>query len=182
MRNKIIGSICLIFVLTMNSFVFANNRPGVFTISLGNGYYHFDTKRKLENTYSQNIAFDYNFNRAVSIEGLIGLLNTDTTRENINPNVGAHGYLYTIDGLYHFRPYQFVEPYVLGGIGAVGLKPNGIDSKYQGNLNAGIGSQFFIDRSIALKLEARDVYTMIGGKNDYLINAGISFLFDTCFK
>lgn len=181
MKKSMLNLICFTtLALTATSISLASNRPGAITLSLSDGYYNFDSKRKLDNTYIQSLTMDYNLNQRFGIEGGVGLINTDTTRYNLNPKVGVHGYLFTVDGLYHFQSQHCFAPYALAGIGALSLKPNGTDSNYQGNINVGLGSQFFIDKSIAFKLEARDVYTMVGGKNDYLINFGISFLFDTC--
>lgn len=77
-------------------------------------------------------------------------------------------------------PYRFVEPYLLAGVGVIGLNPNRNDGHNEGNMNFGIGSDFFIEKSIAFRIEARDFYTFVGGKNDILIGAGIKFLLDLC--
>ena len=87
------------------------------------------------------------------------------------------GFIYTIDGVYRFKPCGRLAPYALGGIGALSISPNGNESSTQGNINAGIGSQYFIDPSIAFRAEIKDLYTMTGGKNDVMINFGVTFLF-----
>jgi hypothetical protein len=74
-------------------------------------------------------------------------------------------------------PYQCIEPFLLAGVGATGLNPNGNSANYEGNINAGAGAQWFINDIIAFRAEARDFYTIIGGKNDVFLGAGISFYF-----
>jgi len=152
----------------------AENRPGATTFTLAAAYYHFSSARNLKNASLPNIALAYNFNERWAIEGGVGVINTNQR----TTDQGVHGFLYTIDGLYRFKPHQHFEPYVLAGIGILGLKPNGNSNEHQGNINAGIGAQFFADKSIALRAELRDVYTMSGGKNDWMANIGVSYLFD----
>ncbi len=87
-----------------------------------------------------------------------------------------HGFLYTADGLYRFKPMSVTQPYVLAGVGVLSLKPNANNGVNQGNVNAGAGLQVFFKSWGALRAEVKDIYTLSGGKNDILINAGISFL------
>jgi hypothetical protein len=66
----------------------------------------------------------------------------------------------------------------LAGPGIIGLNPNGNDPNNEGNINAGLGTQYFVDKSFAFKVEARDFYTITGGgKNDVLIDVGVTYLF-----
>ena len=154
--------------------VFAGNNPGDVTLTFSDAYYHFDNRRKLQNVGVPNLAIAYNFTQHIALEGGIGVFNTNQRGYSQR---GVHGYLYTVDGLYRFTPYARWEPYVLFGIGAITLYPQLFDSEHQGNMNAGIGTQFFADNMIALRGEIRDIYTLSGGKNDVMVNFGISFLF-----
>jgi hypothetical protein len=106
---------------------------------------------------------------------MYGTVNTKQTDEEGGDHV--HGNLFLIDGIYRFSSYHMFEPYVLAGIGVLGLKPSDTELNQQGNINAGMGTQVFLDRSIALRIEARDLYTTTGsGKNEIMLNAGISIL------
>ena len=178
-KGKIVSFVGL-FALMGCHIVFAENRPGVVTVSVADGYYHFAEKHKMQNTSIPNVSLAYNFTDHWAIEGTVGLLNTNTSSTNIQPNVSEHGYLYTAAGLYRFCPYWQFQPYVSAGIGVLGLKPNGTDSQHQGNLNVGVGTQWLVHKTIAFRAEARDIYTMTGGKNDYMISLGMSFLFCAC--
>ncbi|EKD73716.1 MAG: hypothetical protein ACD_45C00215G0007 [uncultured bacterium] len=164
---------CLMIILVSSSFVLAGNRPGAFSVRLADGYYFFAPKRHLKNTSIPTIELGYDFNRQWGIKGGAGVLNTRTKRDL----GGAHGIVYTLDGVYHLPACQHLEPYLLGGIGIISLKPSGSDPVNQANVNAGIGANYFFDPSIALGLEAKDLYTMSGGKNDVMLTAGITFLF-----
>jgi outer membrane protein W len=153
----------------------AGNRPGATTLTLAGAYYHFASSRHLDNTSLPNVALAYDFTDRWAIEGNVGAVNTN--QKPVLGGADVHGFLYTVDGIYRLMPHQSFEPYVIAGVGVLAMKPNGLNSQHQGNLNAGIGTQVFFGDMIALRGEIRDLYTTTGpGKNDYMINFGVSFL------
>ncbi len=162
-----------LLALSATTMAFAGNRPGAVTFSAGEAYYRFAPKRHFENNGLPNIALAYNVNDRFAVEGGVGLINT-----NIHNSTTLHGTLYTIDGLYRLSTYGHFEPYVSAGIGAIAMQSTfNAESQQQGNLNAGVGTQFFVDNSIALRGEVKDLYTIAGGKNDMMANFMMSFLF-----
>lgn len=160
-----------LFALFMTGISYAGNRPGAWTITPSVGYYFFAAKRSIYNTTLPNLAFAYNFDEHWAGEVDAGVINTNNSSEQ-----GVHGMLYTVDGIYRFMPRGNFEPYALAGVGVIGLKPPGNTSTQQALINAGIGTQYFIDPSIALRADVRDLYTMSGGYNEGMINFGVSFL------
>lgn len=164
-------------ILFISSACYAGNHPGQITVSTMESYYHFSTKRSFDNTSVPNIAFAYNIDSHWGLEADLGLINTNINPPHVPVKQGVHGFLFTLDGIYRFLPHKIVEPFLSFGLGALNLKPNGNDSQYQGNINAGIGAQIFVDEAIAFRTEIRDLYTLSGGKNDYMIDLGLSFLF-----
>ena len=155
---------------------FAGNRPGAVTFTPGVSYYIFAGKRNLTNTFLlPTVALAYNFDDHWGIEGTYGRFNTSYDTSNVSGSINGDNYL--VDALYHFAPHDRFQPYVTGGLGVTYLNPNGTSANSQANLNAGIGAQYFYDHSIALRGEARDLYTMSGGKNDVMLSIGVSFLF-----
>lgn len=161
-------------ILAMNV-ASAGNQAGSTTLTLSDAYYAFAQKRHLNNTSMPNASIAYNFTPSWAIEGSVGVLNPN--QKSGYSGLKYHGFLYTVDGLYRFTPCGLFEPYALAGVGILGLKPSGTDSTWLANINAGVGTQFFVDNSIALRVEAKDIYTMSGGKNDVMVNFGVSFLF-----
>jgi hypothetical protein len=160
--------------LLCQGIVFAENRPGAVTFTLSNAYYHFNTHRHLRNTGLPNVALAYDFNERWAIEAGMGIINTDAN----NDTYGVHGSLYTLDGIYRFNKMKVLSPYVLAGVGVLGLKPVSNDIRQQGNLNAGIGTQIFFGDDIAIRGEFRDLLTTTGStKNEWMVNLGISILF-----
>lgn len=177
-----------IFVLTSiavatlvgSSFAMAGNRPGAVTVTVEDSYYHFANKRHIDNANVPNAAIAYDFDKNWAMEFGMGIINSHINRPAVNSQEGTHGYLYTLDGLYRFGTFSVFEPFVSFGVGELNVYPNGYDSTHQGNINAGIGSQLFASDSIAFRGEIRDLYTLSGGKNDFMVGLGMSFLFDTC--
>lgn len=175
--EKINRLIFFCIVLTMASAVFAFNRPGAVSFTLGYGYEFFSAKRHIKNTSIPNIALAYNFNRRWGIEGLVGI---SRTHFNASGMQQVKGNLFVVDAICHFLPYRLIEPYVLAGVGVLALRPSsGREANNQSNINAGVGVQIFFSQSVALRADVRDFYTITGGgKQDVLLNAGMSFLFD----
>lgn len=183
MLDKVEGSmkyVCRCLLLTsllLSSFAFAANREGAMSFTLGDGYYYFASKRHLDNTNVGYGALGYDLTERYGVEGLLGFFNTQS-RNTIDNGSQVNGTLFALDVIYRFTPYGNLAPYVLAGPGATSMNPNGNDAHTEGNINAGIGAQYFIDKMIAFRVDVRDFYTIVGGKNDYFINGGVSFLFD----
>lgn len=162
------------------STAYAGNRANTATLTLGAGYEYFTDKRKIENTSMPMVMLGYNFTQHWGAEALLGIFNTDF-KSSVNDDRQINGTLFALDAMYHFNPFRsVVEPFVLAGVGATGLNPNRQDGHNEGNINAGLGAQIFFDKSIAFRVEARDFYTWVGGKNDYMFDAGVTFLLDIC--
>ncbi len=161
-----------------SGFVFADNRPGAVTLRLADGYVFFADKRQLDNTSIPTIELGYNFNEKWGVQAGVSVINTDIAHPDPGMKPGAHGFYYLLDGVYHFNAHGHFQPYALGGVGITGLKvSNTNDPRDEANVNLGIGAEYFISESITLGVDARDVYTMSGGKNDVMLLAGVKFLF-----
>jgi hypothetical protein len=173
MKKLCIGLLCLL-VLPV---AIAGNRPGALTLTGGAGYEYFSSKRDIENTGVGYVELGYDMTQHWGFEGFLGGFKTNSN--NANDTRDVDGTLFAVDVLYHFSPvYCMVEPFLLAGPGITSIDPNGSDAHTEGNINAGAGLQFFIHKSIALKIEARDFYQITSTKNDVLVDGGISFLFD----
>ncbi len=171
---------CLSFFLILfSSTLFAATRANSVAFTLGGGYEYFSSKHEVKNTGVGFGALGYNFTDHWGIEGLVGFFNTKSQRV-ATYHEQVKGTLFAIDGLYHFSSFQVVEPYLLAGVGVMGMNPSGDDAHNEGNINAGVGVQWFANQVVALRVEARDFYTWVGGKNDVMLDAGVMFLLDLC--
>lgn len=158
--------------------VHAFNQAGTVTLTGGGGYDYFSSKRHVKNNGIGFGALGYNFTDAWGIEGLYGRFYTQsTTPATYNQNVS--GNMFAANGVYHFAPYHFVQPYLLAGPGVMTFNPNGTDAHNEVNINAAVGVQLFVNEIIAFRFEARDLYTFVGAKNDVFLSAGLTFFINT---
>ncbi len=171
--KKIKNIYIALFALFLADHAMAGNRSGATTLTLATAYYHFSSQRHLDNTTLPNIALAYDFTDRWALEGGVGVVNTN--QKPVLGGLGVHGFLYTIDGIYRFQPHTSWEPYLIAGVGMLAMRQNNLDNNHQGNINAGVGTQVFFGEMIALRGEVRDLYTTTG-RNDYMINFGVSFL------
>lgn len=151
-----------------------NNENSV-TFTLGGGKIFFAPKRRIDNTGIGFGAIGYNFTSHWGIEALVGFFNTSFTGD-FSSDQSLNGTLVLVDALYHFCPYRFVVPYAMAGVGVTGISPNRTDANNEGNINAGVGLQAFANNVVTFRIEARDIYTIVGGKNDVMLDAGLTFL------
>lgn len=163
-----------------SAYAYAGNIAGSGTVTLGGGFESFSSKRHLDSTGFPMIILGYNFTDHWGIEGLLTGFNTKY-HKSVNDNRHINGNLFAIDGVYHFSPYRAVlQPYVLAGIGVTGLNPNISNANNAANINAGLGAEYFIHPLVAFRADIRDIYTMVGGKNDFVIDGGITLMLGGC--
>lgn len=149
-------------------------------LSVDGGYEWFASKRHLENTGMGYVLAGYNFTDHWGIEGLAGAWRSHS-RNNGNYNQRIRGKQFAVDGVYHFSAlsiaHQMIEPFLLAGVGVnhYNNNNNNADPNSEGNINAGAGVHIFANDVVAVRLEARDFYTITGGKNDYMVAGGVSF-------
>ena len=157
----------------------AETVPNSMTLTIGGGNYYFASKRQLDNAAFPFGAIGYNFTKQWGVELLGAFFNTDSHLPADNGKK-VNGTLFVLDGMYHFSNLYSLDPYVMLGPGVLGLSPNGNDANNQANLNGGVGLQYFFNKAVSLRLEARDFYTIIGGKNDYYLDAAVSVFIPFC--
>ena len=173
-------------VAATESPVYAQSRPGALSITAGGGYDFFSSKRRMDNTGIGFLAIGYDFTCRWGVEAFFAGFRTNFKR-SVDDNRRINGTIAAFDAVYHFDAYNAfgrepytIQPYLLAGFGAIGLNPTLTDANNEGNANGGIGVALTLHRMLALRLEARDFYTFVGGKNDVTVGAALSVIFDTC--
>lgn len=161
------------------SYSYFGNRPGAMTFTLGGGYISLDKKRDMNSKAAGMIELGYDLTEHWGIEGMLAGFNTHF-KNSVNDTRHVSATYFAIDGVYHFLPDNMFEPYILAGVGVTGLSPNRFDSTNSGNINAAAGVQLFLNKTFSFRVEARDLYTWEGGKNDVFLNAGVSASIDLC--
>lgn len=178
-RPRILSALILGLIpslYTPFSFAHVGNRPGLVGLTLGVGRITFSSRRHIDNTNLPYAALSYNFTTQWGIEVMGGAFTT----ESHNPvDNGSHvqGGIGAVDAVYHLTG-KAIEPFVTAGVGMTTLTPNGTDAHQEGNVNIGVGGQYFLTKTAALRLEGRDFYTWAGGKSDVFVGASVSFFRD----
>ncbi len=154
----------------------AFNQANQFVFGLDGGLGVFSPRHHLNNTGVIDARLGYNITKEYGVQALFSVFNTESTR-GFRKGAHVNGNFYAFDVVKYFSPYHQFQPYIAAGPSVVALNPNSPDANNEGGINAALGSQWFSGKKIALSLEARAFYTMIGGKWDFYPNAGVVFLF-----
>ena len=172
-----ISKFCIFSMLACQP-ALAFNQAGDVTLTAGGGYDIFSSKRHIQNAGIPVGIIGYNFTDNWGIEGLLGFFHADSIAPAIYGKQ-INGTMFAANVVYHFSPYSFIQPYVLAGPGAMDLNPNGTSAHAEGNINAAVGAQLFMTEVVAFRVEARDLYTFVGGKNDVFLSGGVTVLIAT---
>ena len=142
--------------------------------SLGEGYYCFAARRHLDNTTLPFGALTYHLTNQLGIEGLVGWFVTQS-HAAVNDDQSANGGLFALDVIYTRWPDWRYVPYLLAGPGLLSINPNGTDPNTTGIINGGVGLKITISPQVAFRFDVRDIYTIVGSKQDFFLNGGVQF-------
>lgn len=79
-----------------------------------------------------------------------------------------------LGGLNYFGEQPLQGPYVAGGLGITYLSPNlqGTSSRVRASMNVGVGYQFPLAPSLALRTELRGYFTLIDSQGSFFCSGG----------
>jgi outer membrane protein with beta-barrel domain len=169
----------LLSALLISPLLYADIKAGSIGLTLGEGEEFFDEQRHLNNTNISIVAASYQFSQYWGIEGFAGFFST-TYKPIANYHRSVIGSVYLLDGTYHFLPNKRLSPYVTAGIGMSSIDSDRFDATNEGNVNASLGLRYAFDEVVSLRIEAKDIYTFVGSKNDVLVFAGLTFSIYWC--
>ncbi len=152
----------------------AEIKPNNFNITPLIGGYAFESNQNLEDGSLKWGGFGYNFDEHWGTEVQFNYI--DTKVENTGESVD--GYLYRLDGLYHFMPDSKLVPYLAAGIGGITLDPDKSGSDTDAFINGGGGLKYFVTESIALRGDIRYVLSSGSTHNNLAYFLGVIFHFD----
>lgn len=175
MNKKRLG-VMLLLLAGGQTAVFAADRAGAFFVRPAVGSYFPASKRQIDSTGAPQLTIGYDVSDRWGLAAGVTVINT--TQKSAIGGENVHGFLYTLDALYHFDQWKAFSPWVFAGPMITSLKPpTGSDPINQAGASIGAGVGYFFSDSVALSVDARDLYTFSGGKNDLLLTAGVVFLF-----
>lgn len=152
------------FLLAAALPVHAQTDEGQFDFSPFVGEHKFENKQNLEDDFTYGLRLGYAITPNWSLEGAVSFVETHVDNALItNPTEGQFAspiddvdlLLYQVDALYHFRPQQKFQPYLVGGYGAADYSPS-ISDKHMSAFNLGAGAKYWFNDSVALRLDVRN--------------------------
>ena len=163
-------ALTLIMILGVASGAAAEHRADSFTISPYLGGYAFDSDLNLEDDFTYGLGLGYNFSKNWAAETSFNYAESELDSGSTDVDT----YLYRLDALYHFMPDKRFVPYVAAGIGAFDFDSDnsaGDETETSGNFGGGV--KYFLNESMALRADVRDVMTF--PENTLLYTAGFTF-------
>ncbi|GAB6082417.1 OmpA family protein [Desulfuromonas carbonis] len=172
MTSTIFG-IFLILILAVPAL--AANQGGTYTLTPLVGGYLFEGQQNVErNAPTLGLALGYNFDRNLGTEATLQYINANTNRGG---GKDINGYLYRIDGIYHFFPGNMVVPYLAAGFGGLTLNPYFNEEETNGLFDWGGGLKIYGSDNLALRLDVRHLLVFDHPENNLAYTAGLMYQF-----
>jgi len=131
----------------------AEIKPNTFNLTPLIGGYVFEGDQDLENGSLFGLGFGYDFDKHWGAEVQFNYVDTEAD----SSGEGVDGYLYRLDGLYHFMPENKPVPYVAAGLGGLTLDLDKAVNDTSFIINYDGGIKYFLTDDIALRGDIRHV-------------------------
>ncbi|MGB4344475.1 MAG: OmpA family protein [Moraxellaceae bacterium] len=125
----------------------------------------------IEDKEGYGLSLGYRFTPAIGLEAHFA--RTETELEANNGDIRADRM--SIDGYYTFNADSKFSPYVLLGAGQGRLKPDNSETITDTIVNAGLGAFYRFTDTVALRMEAREVFNSDEDLNDAVAMLGLEF-------
>lgn len=192
----------LFLALATSTAAFAEVRQGAVTVSPFVGGYLFEGDQRLKtDNFMFGTGVGYLITDHIGIEGVVGYINGRRKPEDVpaqaivttpdsrslngafldsgpalDPHRGrVHGFIYKVEGLYHFNPAGKFVPFVAAGVGGLTLDPKEGTSRTSVILDYGAGIQYFLSNNLAFRADVRHVFALNEGENNLLYTAGLAY-------
>jgi len=153
----------------------AENQGGTYTLTPLAGGYLFEGQQNVErNAPTLGLALGYNYDRNFGAEAAIQYINANTDQGG---GKGVKGYLYRLDGLYHFFPGNMVVPYLAAGFGGLTLNPYLDEAETNALFDWGGGVKIYGSDTLALRLDVRHLLVFDHPENNLAYTAGFMYQF-----
>jgi OmpA-OmpF porin, OOP family len=169
----------LVGILFSSAPVLAQFRPYALTVSPYLGAQRFEGNQGVEDSSMVGLAIGYNLGRRLAAEGVIGFVDTTSSRQ---PETEVRGYSLRLDLLYHLSQQKLVPFLAIGG-GVVSYETKGGESDQDLQAGYGLGIKYFLSENLALRADARHLFHINfndtgnsrSGYHNLLYSAGLHF-------
>ena len=174
-RKQLTGTLLGLFLLSLTTPGFAENRAGAYSLSPLVGGHTFDSKQDLETSPTFGLRAGYNFTENWAAEAVFSYTLAEAEQPNF-PETDA--YSYGVDALYHFNPRGNFVPFLAAGLGGTTFErpAKGLGDSSEWLFNYGVGVKYFIADSVALRGDVRHVVLPDDSLSNLVYTAGVTFL------
>lgn len=174
-RKQLTGTLLGLFLLSLSTPGFAENRAGAYSLSPFVGGHTFDSKQDLETSPIFGLRAGYNFTENWGAEAVFSYTLAEAEEPNY-PETDA--YSYGVDALYHFNPRGNFVPFLAAGLGGTTLErpAKGLSDSSDWLFNYGVGVKYFVADSVALRGDVRHVVLPDDSLSNLVYTAGVTFL------
>lgn len=165
--------VVLSILLACATAAMAENREGAFNLSPFVGGYFFEGDQNLDDGLAVGLGLGYNLTERISAELGLNYISSETEALDID----VDGYLYRLEGLYHFMPDSKLVPFVAAGLGGITLDSDRSSSDSDFLADYGLGLKYFLNNDLALRADVRHIYVFDDPDNNLLATVGLNFLF-----
>jgi OOP family OmpA-OmpF porin len=181
MRRLALFFMCVIFLSGICNMASAQEPELSYFITPYVGYTWFDSDQKVDDAPAYGIRIGYNFTKYFGLETSVEYINTNYDRDNNSRSVNIGNY--RLDGIFNLLPDNQLVPFVFAGVGGQYIDyPSGTHDRNAATLNYGAGLKFFLDESIALRADIRQIHVFqnvddIDDRRDIEATLGVTYYF-----
>ena len=151
----------------------AEIKADAFALTPFIGGYLFEGDQNLKHRPTYGLGFGYAFDKNWGGEAVFNYVDTDYDTGSGDMDV----YLYRLDGLYHFHPFEKLIPYVAAGIGGITFDAEKGCSDTDPILNYGAGVKYFLTDTVALRGDVRHIIGLDDTENNLAYTVGLTICF-----
>jgi OOP family OmpA-OmpF porin len=173
-NSRIVVAVLFVSVLCFTAVnASGENRAGMFSLTPLIGGYVFDGAQDLDNAPVYGAGFGVNYTDTIGVESIFQFIDTESDRTGED----VEGYIYRVDGLYHFMPEKRFVPYIAAGLGLISINGDQREDNTNGLFDYGAGIKYYLNESLALRGDVRHLLDFDGTNNNLLYTVGISYVF-----
>ncbi|SFL29015.1 OmpA-OmpF porin, OOP family [Desulfomicrobium norvegicum] len=172
---------CLFFSSITGNLASANEPELAYFITPYIGYTWYDDEQNVDDNPAYGVRIGYNFTKYFGME--TSLEYTDTNYDNDNDSRSVNIGNYRLDAIFNLLPDNQLVPFVFAGVGGQYIDyPRGIDDRNAATLNYGAGLKYFLDESVALRADIRQIHIFqniddLDDRRDIEATVGVTYYF-----
>ncbi len=173
-KKAFVATVMLFAAAVFSTPVHAAPRAGCITVSPFVGGYLWEGNEGIEeHDFNAGAGLGYMFTDKLGVEGVFQYI----PGQSENAGGDTHGYIYKLDGLYHFPITKTIVPYVAAGLGGITINPDRGESHSHFLVNYGGGLKYYLTDDLALRADVRHIVSFNDTYNNMSYTFGIVYQF-----